>query len=363
MNLLNKTLPEAFSEMLGVDIAFSVFGNTLFNYSFALVLFVVLVFIFRLLQWLILRRLAQLAKRTKTDIDDTLIDIVRSLRPAFYYFVAFFFALQGLTLTPLLERIITGALIIWVVYQGVLAIQILIDYVLRKRFAKDSTGEGETAAIGYLKLIAKVALWSVALLLVLSNFGINVTSLIAGLGIGGIAIAFALQNILADLFSSFAIYFDKPFEVGDFIVANGQSGTVEKIGIKTTRLRALQGEEIVMSNQELTSAVIQNYKKLEKRRTVFQFGVVYETPNKKLEKIPDMVREIFKNTKDTRIERVHFKSMDDSALTFEVVFYVDLPNYAAYLDRQQEINLALKARFEKEKIGFAYPTQTVYLTK
>jgi len=363
MSALIERITLTLTERIGVDVTLVLFNNSLFSYGLAVVLFAVLVFVFRVIQWVILRRLARLAERTETDIDDTLITIVKSLRPAFYYFVAFFFAVKVLVLHPALDRVVEGVLVIWVVYQGVLALQILIDQVLRKRLSARAAGEGETAAVGYVKLIAKVALWSVALLLVLSNFGINVTSLIAGLGIGGIAIAFAVQNILADLFSSFVIYFDKPFEVGDLILASGQTGTVERVGIKTTRLRSLQGEEIVMSNRELTSSIIKNYKKMKERRNAFTFGVLYETPNEKLEEIPNMVREIFETIKNVRLDRVHFKSMDESALTYEVVFYVDTPDYALYLDRQQEINLALKGRLEKGGISFAYPTQTIYLNK
>lgn len=356
-------LSEAISQSLGIDLSYSVLGNTFFDYGIAIVVLVVLSIIFRFLQWGVLLRLEALAKKTKTDIDDTIIAVFRSLKPAFYYFVAFFIAVQFLTLTSALGTVIKGILLIWIVYQVVLAVQILIEHVVKKRFVGEKVDPSTTAAIDYLNIFIKIGLWSIGILLVLSNFGVNITSLIAGLGIGGIAIAFALQNILGDLFSSFAIYFDKPFQIGDYIVVGEDSGTVEKIGIKTTRLRSLQGEEIVISNQELTTARVQNFKKLERRRVVTAFGVLYETPTKKLEKIPDMVRKIFDELSDVTLDRVHFKSLDDSALTYEVVFFVEKPDYVTYMDQQQAINLALMKRFEKEKIEFAYPTQTHYIKK
>jgi len=214
-----------------------------------------------------------------------------------------------------------------------------------------------------LNIIIKIILWIIGLLLILSNLGINITSLVAGLGIGGIAIALALQNILSDLFSSFAIYFDKPFKVGDFIIIGKDMGTVEQIGIKTTRLRALQGEQIVISNQELTSARIQNFKKLSERRVAFELGVVYGTPDDKMKKIPELIEKIIKETKDTRFDRSHFKSFGDFALIFETVYYITSGEYLDYMNAQQEIGLKIKEKFSTEEIEFAYPTQTLFLNK
>jgi len=361
--MFSDSAVEEFSRMAGIDLAQNFLGNTLFAYSVAIAAFVVLALIFRFIQWGVLRRLEIFAKKTKTDIDDTVIAIFRSLRPAFYYFLALFFAVQFLELSDVVSNVVNGVLLIWVVYQVVIAAQVLIDHAFRHRVSGGAADPGTKAAIGYLNILVKVGLWSMGTLLVLSNFGVNITSLVAGLGIGGIAIAFALQNILGDLFSSFAIYFDKPFQVGDFITVGEHSGTVERIGIKTTRLRSLSGEEVVISNRELTSARVQNFKRMKRRRISFSFGVLYETSTKKLEKIPDIVQAVFAGMRDVELDRVHFKAFSDSALDFEVVFYVNVPDYVTYLDRQQEINFALKSHFEKEKIEFAYPTRTVHLVK
>ena len=197
----------------------------------------------------------------------------------------------------------------------------------------------------------------------IQNLGYNVSGLLAGVGIGGIAIAFALQNVLADVFASITIYFDKPFKVGDYIVIGADSGTVKNIGIKSTRIQTLQGQELVVSNKELTEARIHNYKKMKTRRVVFEFGVEYDTPTKKMKKIPGMLDKIFKKVDGADMERVHFKSFGDSALLYEVVYYISTKEYKIYMDIQEEMNLELKQAFEKEKISMAYPTQTLYLKK
>ena len=250
---------------------------------------------------------------------------------------------------------------VWVTYQVIVSIQILINRVIKKRVAKDATSE---AILGLMGKILKGIIWGVGLIFVLSNLGVNVTSLLAGLGIGGIAIAFALQNILEDLFSSFAIFFDKPFRVGDFIVVGGNyKGSVEKIGIKTTRLRSLQGEELVISNKELTSAKIQNFGKIERRRVVLNVGVTYETPLEKLRKIPQLVKEIVENTDNVDFDRAFLVKFGDFAIIFEIVYFVQSSDYLMHLESQQKILFKIKEVFEKENIEFAYPTQTLYLKK
>lgn len=346
----------------GLDLGVLVWGNTLEEYATALVVFVVFTVVFKVMQWIILSHLARLAEKTETDIDDTLIRIVKSLKPQFYYFIAFFFASKFLTFTDLVTSIVNGILIAWIVYQVVIALQILIDWVVDKQFKRETAKEGQ-GMLRMLGNIAKWSLWVVGGLLVLSNLGVNITSLVAGLGIGGIAIALALQNVLSDLFSSFSIYFDKPFQVGDYIVIGEISGTVEKIGIKTTRIRALQGEEVVISNQELTSARVQNFKKLKERRITFSFGVTYETSNTKLKKIPEIVQEIIEAEKNIRFNRIFFTQFGDSALIFDVVYYVTSNEYSVYLKAQQNMNFKIKEAFGKEGIDMAYPTQTVYLAK
>ncbi|MEA3366051.1 MAG: mechanosensitive ion channel family protein, partial [Candidatus Hydrogenedentes bacterium] len=212
-----------------------------------------------------------------------------------------------------------------------------------------------------LSFAAQVAVWSLALLVALQNLGFEITALIAGLGIGGIAIAFALQNILGDIFCSVAIVLDKPFAVGDFIIVGDQMGVVENIGIKTTRVRSLWGEQIIFSNADLTSNRIRNYKRMKERRITFSLGVVYETPLEKLERIPTIIRDSIEAVPLTRFDRAHFNQYGDFSLNFEVVYYVLSPDYNTYMDIQQSINLAIFRRFKEEGIVFAYPTQELII--
>lgn len=334
------------------------FGNSISKYLEALGIFIVAFAIFGVLQSIVINRLEQFAKKSSTTIDDVAIRVVKSIKPGFYAFIAVFLGYQRLVFPEIVDTIFAGAMIIWIAYQVVVALQILIDYVVNRWKSNDDVATA--AAYDFLASIVKVVLWVFAFIFVLSNFGINITTFIAGLGIGGVAIAFALQKILGDLFSSFAIYFDKPFIVGDTIQVGQFMGTVQKIGIKTTRIKSLQGEEIVMANEKLTSEDVQNFGKMEERRNVFQFGVLYETPAEKVKAIPDMVRDIFKDLESVRLDRVHFRSLGDSALIFEATYFALNPEYNFLLDLQQEINLKLMERFQKEGIEFAYPTQTIY---
>ncbi len=342
--------------------SYSIWGNSILDYTISLAVFLVLLVALKYTQILILKYLKRLSQKTKTDIDDTLVQIVRTVKPPFYSFLTLYIAVKILTTSDLIDKIFNSVLLIWIVYQITLASQIFITYILKKSF-NDEEDKGVQNAVGILNTFAKVVIWATGILLVLSNLGVNITSLVAGLGIGGIAIAFALQKILGDLFSSFAIYLDKPFKAGDFIVIGDQSGTVEKIGIKTTRIKTLQGEELIIPNQELTSSHIRNFKKMEKRRAVFSFGITYETPTSKLREIPNMIEGIISPIKFAELDRVHFRTFDDSALTYEVVYYVESNEYMTYMDIQQEINLQIKESFEKEGIDMAYPTQTIYLNK
>jgi small-conductance mechanosensitive channel len=198
-------------------------------------------------------------------------------------------------------------------------------------------------------------------LLTLDNLGIDITALVAGLGIGGIAVALAVQNIFGDLFASLSITLDRPFVVGDFLTVGEVLGTVESIGIKSTRLRSLSGEQIVMPNSDLLSSRVRNYGRMLERRVVFATAVTYETPIDLLERIPRLIREIVEAQTDTRFDRSHFAAHGAASLDFETVYYVRSPDYNRYMDIQQAINLAVYRRFAAEGIEFAFPTQTVFV--
>ena len=223
------------------------------------------------------------------------------------------------------------------------------------------TDPASATTVSMLTFIAKLVLWAVVLLLALENAGIDVTALIAGLGVGGIAIALASQHILGDLFSALSIVLDKPFVLGDFIVVGDLMGTVEKIGLKTTRLRSLSGEQLIFSNADLLQSRTRNFKRMNERRVVFSLGVTYQTSADMLESIPGMIRKIIVSHDNVRFDRSHFKEYGDSALTFETVYYVLTAEFNRYMDIQQSINLALYRSFAKQGIEFAYPTQTIFV--
>ena len=341
----------------------SYLGNTIQSYLIAVGILLASLLFFKLFKEHVFRRLEKWASKTKTDLDDELIKTVETVPGMLYFFAALYFALQFVVLNSVLERAISVILVILLIYWATKVASELIEYGLAK-LAKQQNGKREKNTTYFaLNLIAKIVLWATGMLLILSNLGVNISALAASLGIGGIAIALALQNILGDMFSSFSIYLDKPFEVGDFIVVGDHQGTVKRIGLKTTRVEALQGEEIVISNNELTSTRVRNFKRMKKRRVVFVIGVSYHTPHKILKKIPKIMKKAIDAVKKTTYDRSNFSTFGDFSLNFETVYYLESNNYAEYMNTQEKINLAVIEAFEKEKIEIAFPSQTVYLHK
>ncbi len=341
-------------------------SNTGYDYLTALVVFVALVFLLKVFQAIILSKLQKLALKTATEFDDILIEIFKKVKPPFYFFVSIFFAIKSLILPDLFNRALLVLFIIVIVYEVIKAVERIVDYIFRKYLEKnqdEDTDQHSEAMIKLMQVLIKVILWIFGLILILSNLGINVTSLVAGMGIGGIAIALALQNVLGDLFSAFSIYIDKPFKVGDYIQIGTDRGMVEKIGMKTTRIRTLQGEQLVVSNQELTSARIQNFRRMEKRRVAFNLGVTYGTSPEKLAAIPKIIKDIVDKVDLAEFDRCHFVEYKDSDLSFEVVMFIDSKEYTDYLAARQEINLEIYKKFAVEGIEFAYPTQTLFINK
>jgi len=347
-----------------LDIYF--WNNTIQEYLIALGVFVLAIIILKIFKQVLLAKVKKIVNHTITDFDDLIINTVDSIGWPFYLFFSLYFGLKFINVPDILTGAVYYILLLIGAYYVITGLQNIIDYGLRKvleKRKKEDSSKFDPTTINLFKKASRVVLWGIAILIFLQNLGYDITALMAGLGIGGLAIAFAIQNILNDIFSSFTIYFDKPFEVGDFIIVGNDMGTVKKIGIKSTRIQTLQGQELVVSNRELTETRINNYKKMEKRRIVFNFGVPYETPTDKLKKIPKIVKDIINGREGTELDRVHFNKFGDFSLNFEVVYYLDSAEYNEYMDKQQEINMAIKEEFGKEGIGFAYPTQTILLNK
>jgi small-conductance mechanosensitive channel len=337
-------------------------ANTLADWASALGIAFGALTVFLVLKRIVIRRLAAYARKTATPLDDFAADTLASTRLLLLVPLALYAAAQVLTLPVRAERLVGQLTVVTLLLQAAIWGHHFIDswmrHTLRAKRTEDLAGTSTVAVLGFL---ARLGLWSFVLLLALDNLGFNITALLTGLGIGGVAVALAAQNILGDLFASMSIVLDKPFLVGDFIVVGNQLGTVEYIGLKTTRLRSLSGEQIVFSNADLLNSRIHNYKRMAERRVLFSFGIVYQTPADTLERVPAMVREIIGRQENTRFDRAHFKAYGDSSLDFEVVYYVLDPDYNVYMDKQQAINFALFRRFETEGIEFAYPTRTLYV--
>ena len=344
-----------------------IYNNTWQVVLTAVIAFFISFFVLKLFKFYVIKKLEKLSKKTRTDLDDLIVSLLDKVGWSFYVIVSLYIALNFLTLPVIVVKIVYYLLLVVLVYYAIKILQGFIDYfthqIIIKRQVEEKKKNIDTSLIDLLNKAAKATLWVVAILLTLHNFGYNISALIAGLGIGGIAIAFALQNVLSDIFASFSIYFDKPFQTGDFIVVGDDMGVVERIGIKSTRLRTLQGEELVISNKELTESRVHNYKKMRKRRVVFKFGVTYETPLAKLKKIPGIVKDIINKIPLAEVDRVHFHEFGDFSLVFEVVYYIKSSDYNTYMDIQQDINLKIMERFKKLGIEMAYPTQTIYLHK
>ncbi|MBN2545529.1 MAG: mechanosensitive ion channel [Spirochaetes bacterium] len=356
LNLKNFILNNSFLNI-------RIFSNSIQAYLLSMIIFIFLLILSLLIKILIVSKINKKIKLTKTSIDDFIFKkFTKDIFPLLYFGI-FYLSIHNLVLSNSILKIINIA---GKIFLSVVIIKILADtfeYWFNNYTQKNKNFNENISTFKVLKPVINILIWVLGIIFLISNLGFNISAIITGLGIGGIAIALALQSILGDLFSYFSIILDQPFKVGDFIIIDNLMGTVEHIGIKTTRIKDLQGEQIIITNTDLTSAKIKNYKRMDERRISFEIGVVYETDKKKLIKIPEIIKKIITSTKDARFDRSHFKSYGDFSLIFETVYFVLSPDYNQYMDIQQEINIKIFEEFEKQKISFAYPTQLVYMNK
>lgn len=339
-------------------------GNDGRQWLLAVGIALALLLIFFVVKPLVRRRLGRLAGQTESWWDDIVVATLAGTKALALVIFAVTLGSLALDLPETVRTVSLRVLVITFILQaGLWAARFITFWLQRSMDERRADDPGSVAALNVTSWVARLVLWSVVLLLILDNLGIDITAAVAGLGIGGIAVALALQNILGDLFASLSIVVDKPFVVGDFLAIDDYLGSVENVGLKTTRLRSLSGEQLVMSNSDLLQARLRNYGRMNERRVVFSIGVTYQTPRSALEKIPDLVRKAVEAQDRTRFDRSHFQAYGDFALTFETVYYVLDRDYNLYMDIQQAINLALHQAFENEGIEFAYPTQTLYLQR
>jgi len=341
------------------------YGNTVRSWAISLGVAILAFLAFRLATRLILGKLARLASSTDTDWDDIIDSALRETKTIVLLLFALALGAIPLTLpnqvSGVLTRLATIALFVQIGFWVSGGIARWIAVYKARKATEDAAA---VMSMKVLSIIARLVLWSLVVLLSLENMGVDVTALVAGLGIGGVAVALAAQNILGDLFASLSIVLDKPFILGDFLIVGDDLGAVEEIGLKTTRIRSLSGEQLVISNADLLGSRIRNYGRMFERRVAFKIGVTYQTPREKLELIPEILREAVEALGDpVRFDRAHFQAYGDFAITFETVYYVLGPDYNLYMDCQQAINLTIHRRFQDEGIEFAYPTQTLFVVK
>lgn len=339
-------------------------GNSLALWISAIAITVLSFFALRFLVPFVARRVRKFSEKTTTRVDDFAADVLERTKSWFLLILAVWFGtlcLPGLSgrYVALVRSAVSVSFIIQAALWSSVLLVFSIHHFVRQRVEHDAATATSITALGFL---GKVILWAVVVVLILQNLGIEVGPLIAGLGVGGIAVALAAQHILGDLFASFVILLDKPFVIGDFIIVGGDfMGSVEYVGLKTTRVRSLSGEQVVFSNTDLLSSRVRNFKRMLERRVVFKIGVTYQTPHEKIASIPAMIRTIVESQSGVRFDRAHFQSYGDFALVFEIVYYVLSSDYVRYMDVQQAINLEIHRQFEAQKIEFAYPTQTIFV--
>ena len=286
--------------------------------------------------------------------------VLRSLMEAttriFMIAVATYLAIRWLDVPQNAERPIQVAILVVVWWQVGHWLSAVVKHAIESRRGQDVAGAEGAASLNILRFVGVVLVWTVAFLMLLTNLGIKIGPLVAGLGIGGVAIALAVQNVLGDLFASLSIALDKPFRVGDALKIGDENGTVEYIGIKSTRLRSVTGEQIVISNGDLLKSRVRNFSRLRERRADLQLRIAYETPHKLIAELPRIIEAAIRAEKNVRFERAHFARYGDYALLFEAMYQVETDDYVAFMDAQQSINLRLLDEFARRGVTLAYPT-------
>ncbi|MGH7132593.1 MAG: mechanosensitive ion channel family protein [Phycisphaerales bacterium] len=336
--------------------------NTILDWLVMVVTVAAAMLVFWLVRRLLVTRVKSLAERTTTKWDDVIVDALLDLKWFLFLPLAVLVGAGGLQIGYTIHLWMRGIAVACLAAQLILTSRLFIDFGTRQLIARSTHEDGRPdpaveTSLGVMRFVVAAIVATLVILLALDNLGIQVTPLLASLGIGGIAVALAAQNILGDLFASMTILFDKPFVVGDAIKVGDKEGTVERIGIKTTRLRAPSGEQLVFSNIELTKNCLHNFKRLEQRRIAFGTSVTYDTPVERLREIPALIRAAVEKQKLTRFDRCHLKTLAAYSLDFETVYFVTTGDYMAYMNAQQGINLELVEAFRSRGIDFAMPTQ------
>lgn len=340
--------------LLGTDFL----GNPLSDYLVAAIVFVLLNMTFTFIRKKVVSKIKELAELTKIDFDDFLVDLLGSIRKWYYGFLNFYIAFLPLDFGSKIEGAWQFLMVVFTLAQLSVFAKVIVHYVLLKTIKIDTAHE-KTLEELITKAVVFV-IWIIGAMTYISSLGVDITAMLAGFGIGGIAIAFALQSVLKDLFSYFTIVLDRPVEEGDFITVSGVEGTVKHIGVKTTRLVGPDGREVIVSNDSITSGVLDNSGKREYRRVRFEMGAAYGTSVEKMKNIRDGIKDIIKSKENTELMRVHFRDFGESSLNFFVDYKVEVDEFDQFLDIKEDINFDIMELFEKEDVEIPFPTRTIF---
>ena len=335
-------------------------GNSILSYTIAAGGIVLAWVVIRLLRGKVLKKVQQWTSKTESRYDDIAFSSVQKFVLPWIYIFVNYQILQGLNWTAKWERVLHVAMAVVSMYFFIRVVNHILSLLLSGIMRRRNETEHRMKQMRGALLVLKIVVWVLGIIFLIDNLGYNVTTMIAGLGVGGIAIALAAQTILGDLFGYFVIFFDKPFEIGDYVVMGDKSGNIEYIGIKTTRIRSLSGEQLVITNSDLTKQSLANFKSLQQRREVMKLGITYDTPVEVLREVPGMVKQIVESKPKTRFDRAHMAALADSSINFEIVYLIQTNDYSEYMDVRQAVLLDILTKFKESKINFAYPTQTLY---
>ncbi len=346
---------------------YNLWGNSAYQYLIAIVVFLVSLLVLKLFEKIIAARFSKVVEKTDNHFDDVIAEVINSISGLFYFVASAFIATQWVEVSDFISQAVNIIFIVVAAREGINGFGRLVNFTFEKYIERlkqrneDVDVQQARTIKSMLRKTIIVVLWLVVGTFILANFGINITSLVTGLGIGGVAVGFALQNILGDVFSSISIFLDKPFKVGDVIQVDEDVGKVKNIGIKSTRIKLVRGEELVIPNQDLTSARVQNFSRANKMRGEVTIGVSYDTDEEDLKKIPDMVEEIIGNIDRISLDRCVFDSYGDSTINFKILYFVHSFDFSVLDKRKEELNYALFNKFQEKGIDLPFPTRTVFV--
>lgn len=346
---------------LNINLHTVYWDNSVLDYLYSIVAILLVWLVLKLIKKWVLSGFKRMAGSSKTTFDDALISAAEKFVVPYLYLLINYIIINQLVLSPKVSHILRLAIIVITIFFAVRVINHAIHFTVHLYMRRHNEVEARIIQLNGILNVIKVVMWGLGFLLLLDNFGYDVTTIVAGLGIGGIAIALAAQNILGDLFSYFVIFFDKPFEIGDFVVVGSESGTIEQIGIKTSRLRTLGGEELIMPNADLVKTPIHNFKRQQRRRVVFNLRVSYSNKPEVLQQIPAIIKDIISSKEQITFDRAHLQNLNETFINFEVVYNISTADYSFYMNMQQAIYLQILEEFKNKHIVLALPTPAVVL--